>query len=80
VVAVGTSFWRRIYFSFMGLAIMTREKSEHIAEQIAAQTKKVTAGQISLELREIPSPTLTMRSATTQQVAFLLATPSRGTR
>ena len=59
---------------------MTREKSEHSAGQIAAQTKKVTAGQISLELREIPSPTLTMRSATTQQVAFLLATPSRGTR
>ena len=49
---------------------MTREKSEHIGEQIAAQTKKVTAGQISLELREIPSLTLTIRSATTQQMAF----------
>ena len=54
---------------------MTREKSEHIAEQIAAQSKKVTAGQISLELREIPSPTSTMRSATTQQMASLQATP-----
>lgn len=59
---------------------MTREKSERITEQIAAQTKKVAAGQISLELREIPSPTLTMRSATAQQMAFLQATPSRGTR
>ena len=59
---------------------MTREKSEHITEQIAAQTKKVAAGQIYLELREIPSPTLTMRSATAQQMAFLQATPSRGTR
>lgn len=59
---------------------MTKEKSEHITEQIAAQTKKVAAGQISLELREIPSPTLTMRSATAQQMAFLQATPSRGTR
>jgi hypothetical protein len=59
---------------------MTREKSEHITEQIAAQTKTVAAGQISLELREIPSPTLTMRSATAQQMAFLQATPSRGTR
>ena len=54
---------------------MTREKTEHIAEQIAAQSKKVTAGQISLELREIPSPTSTMRSATSQQMAFLQATP-----
>ena len=59
---------------------MTREKSEHIGEQIAAQTKKVTAGQISLELREIPSPTLTMTSSTTQQVAFLQAPPPRGRR
>ena len=49
---------------------MTREKSEHITEQIAVQSKKVTAGQISLELREIPPPTLTIRSATTQQIAF----------
>ena len=59
---------------------MTREQSERIAEHIAAQTKKVTAGQISLELREIPSPTLTMSSATTQQETFLQAPPSRGTR
>ena len=59
---------------------MTRGKTEHIAEQIAAQTKKVTAGQISLELREIPSPTLSMTSPGTQTIAYLQDTPSGGTR
>lgn len=59
---------------------MTRERSEHTAQHITAQTKKVTAGQIPLELRAIPSPTLTMTSSTTQQVAFLQAPPPRGRR
>jgi hypothetical protein len=59
---------------------MTGKKTEHIAEQIAAQTKKVTAGQISLELREIPSPTLSITRAGIQQIACLQDSPSRGTR
>ena len=50
------------------------------AEQIAAQTQKVTAGQISLELREIPSPTLSMTSPGIQPIAYLQDTPSRGAR
>ena len=57
---------------------MTREKSEHITEQIAAQTKKVTAGQIYLELRQNPSPTLNMVNLMTQQTSALLATRLRG--
>ena len=57
---------------------MTKLISEQIAEKMAEQAKKETAGQIYLELRQNPAPTLTIVSAVAQPTAVLLATRLRG--
>lgn len=57
---------------------MNTKMAENIANQLAKQAMKVSAGQIYLELRQNPAPTLTIVSAVAQPTAVLLATRLRG--